>query len=874
MNFAFDETRTADDWAQWQGTNFDAADGGVEIATESLPTYVAPDLLIPEWPSGVEVVDLAVDSCSDLYVLTSAGEVYRYDRRTEQHDRRTERFERLPCTWQAGGTPRAIGVTRESIYVASEDGVQAFSKHLLQTRWVVDDPFGSPIALATIDEHALVLDMEANVDTDTGDRENSDTGARDGSDSDEEDDGDRAGGGSLIRLGPNGGTRVRADGLGIPTDLAVDDEDRVSVLTVRDESAEIVLFDRGFDERATVSTRADATCLAVGDAGELLIGTSMESPGETSLFRADPDGDPFHAISAFDRSSHGLLLASRRNDGQLFVIGGTDRRVFVLDTRRQRRADPVTERYGAQVVRRFDAGTVGTQWHRVTLDRQLGGAGTQIRLSYYATDDESLQYGTGPITLQAVDGIGPTYANRLRDAGVADLSDLLDLTPEEVSSVVSAESLDVPPAWTSEWIDTARALIDDRPDAGALDVETVDGIGPIYGDRLRRVGIDTLGDLVASTAEELAAVASRETVTVSTDRTGAWLGQAKRLLADRGDVRAEPWTAVSKSNPTDAFLEEAEGRYLWVRIELLGDADSSPRVDAFRAYFPRQSYLRHLPGIYREDEQSAEFLERFLSIFETIFVGIEENIGASTRFLDSNGIPPEHISWLGDWLALEAGETWPTPAKRELLRRAPDLFKKRGTREGLLEIVGIYLDHVRGESGGAEGDVALIEYSEVRPADSAMTGESNATDRAEATDDAESIDSVGPSVDQGRVYVFEHTDLDCIDVPAVRDRYEEIVPCPQCFIVFLRSHYDDEVLDTIEAIVDAHQPAHATGRTAQLRSGIQLGGNSFLGINTTLSDRAFHLEEATLGKETVIREHEQNGQFGLKSRLGTDSTIS
>lgn len=874
MGFAFDETQIADEWAQWQGTNFDVTDGGVELATEPLPTYVAPELLVPAGSSVIEVVDLAVDSCGDLYVLTSAGEVYRYDRGTEQHGQRTDRFERLPCTWQAGGSPRAIGATRESIYVASNDGVQAFSKHLLQTRWVVDDPFGSPIALATIDENALVLDVGANVDRDMGDGENNDTGASGDSDGGEVDGDTGTGGGSLIRLGPNGGIGVRATGLGAPIDLAIDDEGRASVLTVHGGSTEIARFDRDYDVQSTVSTRADATCLAVGDAGELLIGTSTESPGEASLFRADPDAETFRAIPAFDQSSHGLLLASRRNDGQLFVIGGTDRRVFVLDARRRHRSDPVTDRYNAQVVRRFDAGTVGTQWHRVTLDRQLGGAGTQIRLSYYATDDASLRYGAGPITLQTVDGIGPTYARRLRDAGVADLTDLLDLTPEEVSSAVSMEVLDVPSARTSGWIDAARDQIIDRPDAGSLDVETVGGIGTIYGDRLRRAGIETLGGLAASTAEELADVASRETVTVSTDRTEAWLDQAKRLLADRGDVRAEPWTSLSKPNPKDAFLEEAEGRYLWVRIELVGDADSSPRVDAFRAYFPRQSYLRHLPAIYRENERSAAFLERFLSVFESVFVDVEEDIGAATRYLDGDGIPAEHLSWLGDWLALEAGETWPTPAKRELLRRAPDLFKKRGTREGLLEVVGIYLDHVVGGNGAPDGVVDRTERSEMPPDDTEVRHGSNATEGAEATDGAESIDRVDPTGDQGRVYVFEHTDLDCIDVPAARGRYEEIVPCPQCFIVFVRPHYDDEVVDTIEAIVDAHQPAHATGRTAQLRSGIQLGGNSFLGINTTLSDRTFHLEKATLGKETVIGEHEQHGQFGLKSRLGTDSTIS
>ena len=80
-------------------------------------------------------------------------------------------------------------------------------------------------------------------------------------------------------------------------------------------------------------------------------------------------------------------------------------------------------------------------------------------------------------------------------------------------------------------------------------------------------------------------------------------------------------------NPSDALFHGATGRYLWLKIEFIGSDCDTPILKKIRIYYPRTSYLRYLPDIYQEDAKSNDFLERFLSLFESLFMDMEEKIG-------------------------------------------------------------------------------------------------------------------------------------------------------------------------------------------------------------------------------------------------------
>ena len=327
---------------------------------------------------------------------------------------------------------------------------------------------------------------------------------------------------------------------------------------------------------------------------------------------------------------------------------------------------------------------------------------------------------------------------------------------------------------------------------------------------------------------------------------------------DERPVRAGDWSEVDPANPHDALLTDAVGRYLHLRVELQGDRFASPTLHTLRAYFPRESYLRYLPGIYEEDPESRAFLERFLSVFESTFVGVEEELAHSTRYLDPDGVPPAFLDWLEEWLALDPDETWPESARRALLSAAPELFTARGTPNGLLALLGIYLD------GVADPSRAWVERRRRQLA---------AVDEREAAGlPTEEADALRRRIESD-VFMLEYSDLDCATGPS-RAAYERLLDCPQCFFVFVRPFLTDEQFDTVQRLVDEHRPAHAVGRAVELESSVVLGGHSYLGVNSVLPDQRLAVGESALGRESVLDTRERAGQLGVRSRLGTDTELS
>lgn len=324
---------------------------------------------------------------------------------------------------------------------------------------------------------------------------------------------------------------------------------------------------------------------------------------------------------------------------------------------------------------------------------------------------------------------------------------------------------------------------------------------------------------------------------------------------DDSDPESVDWNHLDP-NPHDALVSEAQGRYLHLRITLQGDRFHTPQLHTVRAYFPRQSLLRYLPAIYQDDPESREFLEAFLSIFESTFVGIDEELAAFTRCLDPAGVPPAFLGWLENWLALDPDETWPEGARRAVLDDAPSLFRDRGTPSGLLDLLGIYLDHVADPSPAWEARLerqlaAVDDREDLSPAD--------------ARDLRRRIES--------HAFLLEYSDLDCASGES-RDAYRRLMECPQCFFVFVRPFVTDDQLHAIQRLVDDVRPAHAEGRVVELEGSVVLGGHSYLGVNSVLPERDLVVGEGTLGRDSVLDTHETAGQLAVRARLGDDTRLS
>ena len=136
-------------------------------------------------------------------------------------------------------------------------------------------------------------------------------------------------------------------------------------------------------------------------------------------------------------------------------------------------------------------------------------------------------------------------------------------------------------------------------------------------------------------------------------------------------------------------------RYLWLRLALSGLAPGAKaEVREMRVHYPRLSYLRYLPAVYQEDPASREFLQRFLSIFETVFSGLEATIERIPEVFDPEHTPKEFLDWLGQWLDLGIEEDWSAEVKRQLINKAASLYQKKGTPDGLVEFIRIVTGNV------------------------------------------------------------------------------------------------------------------------------------------------------------------------------------
>ena len=131
-------------------------------------------------------------------------------------------------------------------------------------------------------------------------------------------------------------------------------------------------------------------------------------------------------------------------------------------------------------------------------------------------------------------------------------------------------------------------------------------------------------------------------------------------------------------------------RYLWLKIALSGlEPGAKASVSTMRVYYPRLSYLRYLPAVYQEDPASQEFLERFLSIFETVFTGLESTIERISDVFDPEHTPKEFLEWLAQWLDLGIEEEWTAEVKRRLITQASSLYQRKGRPDALADFIEI-----------------------------------------------------------------------------------------------------------------------------------------------------------------------------------------
>ena len=171
----------------------------------------------------------------------------------------------------------------------------------------------------------------------------------------------------------------------------------------------------------------------------------------------------------------------------------------------------------------------------------------------------------------------------------------------------------------------------------------------------------------------------------------------------------------------DGLVHSGPGRYLWLRLTLRSSGAASPELRRVTISYPRASYLDYLPALYQEDEESRQFLDRFLSIFQSGFDDFDEKIDGIADLFDPDLVPAAHLRWLAGWLALFVDPTWDAATRdrkvRALLKDASRQYSERGTVRGLERLIEQYaevrparvLEHFRLRRWAMLSDTAALD---------------------------------------------------------------------------------------------------------------------------------------------------------------------
>jgi phage tail-like protein len=183
-----------------------------------------------------------------------------------------------------------------------------------------------------------------------------------------------------------------------------------------------------------------------------------------------------------------------------------------------------------------------------------------------------------------------------------------------------------------------------------------------------------------------------------------WLPEPQLYL--RGDGSELPYTrrngqsGAQGQQPTpdgrgtwELLFQRVSGRYLQLQLRLRGNERNTPRLRALRAYYPRFSYLNHyLPAVYREDDQSASFLDRFLANLEGLYTTLEDKIAAVQMLFDVRSAPADVLAWLASWFGIAFDPSWDEARQRMFIKHAMFFFQYRGTLLGLEMALSLALD--------------------------------------------------------------------------------------------------------------------------------------------------------------------------------------
>jgi len=91
-------------------------------------------------------------------------------------------------------------------------------------------------------------------------------------------------------------------------------------------------------------------------------------------------------------------------------------------------------------------------------------------------------------------------------------------------------------------------------------------------------------------------------------------------------------------------------------------------------------------------QQEDDFALRFTAALDEVIAPVLLALDNLDAYFDPMLAPPDFLEWLATWVGIDIDETWPEHKQREQVRSAVDLYRWRGTKKGMTDVIRLYCD--------------------------------------------------------------------------------------------------------------------------------------------------------------------------------------
>jgi phage tail-like protein len=314
---------------------------------------------------------------------------------------------------------------------------------------------------------------------------------------------------------------------------------------------------------------------------------------------------------------------------------------------------------------------------------------------------------------------------------------------------------------------------------------------------------------------------------------------------------------------TDLLVLNEPAPYLWVAGLLHGDGSASPAIYQMRLDYDHESWLRFLPALYRTaDVAGPQFLERALSLFESLLGDVDVEIDDLPLHFDPWAAPDRHpaswLDWLAGWLDFPLDQAWPDAVRRQTVANAFRRHSLRGTVAGLQQLVRLYTgarayieEPARFAHLWSLGDKSVLGFDTMlAPAEAqgAVLGTTAILDQSHLIGDEE------------------------YGAPLFADVAHRF-----CVRMYAAELADPATVDTVRAVVDREKPAHTVYHLCPIEARMRVGFQALVGIDSIVAGPPPDMilgSQQQLGQDMVLPAAPAETDLGSSARLGLRTTLS